>query len=158
MRRIIWLLAIITVALVSCHSGNNPSVPFDAGKQAAKDDSIIRQYIKKNNIPAVKDASGLYYQIIKPGSGATATETSTIQVNYEGRMTDGSVFDKTGGQPVSFGLNAVIPGWTKGIPLIKVGGKILLIIPSALGYGNNAAGPIPENSVLVFTIDLLNVK
>lgn len=158
MRRIILLLFVCIVALASCNSGSNSHANFDPAKQALKDDSIIRSYIKKNNIPAVKDPSGLYYQIIKPGTGVSATASSTVEVNYEGILPDGTGFDKTNGSPVSFPLNGVIPGWTKGIPLVKAGGKILLLIPSALGYGNNATGPIPENSVLIFTVDVLKVQ
>jgi len=144
----------LVIGLSSC----TETAPFNPAKQATKDDSIIRAYIRHNHIVATKDSSGLYYQILKPGSGTNATSSSTITVNYEGKTPDGTIFDKTSGKALSFPLNGVIPGWTKGIPLVKTGGSILLLIPSALGYGNAEAGSIPANSVLIFNIDVLAVK
>ena len=157
MQKIILILFIVALGFASCNSGGNTTSSFDPAKQAAKDDSIIRAYIKTNHINAVKHASGLYYQVLNPGTGANANASSTVQVNYEGKMPDGTVFDKST-SPISFPLKGVVPGWTIGIPLVKAGGKILLLLPSALGYGNNSAGAIPENSVLIFTVDVLNVQ
>jgi FKBP-type peptidyl-prolyl cis-trans isomerase FkpA len=72
---------------------------------------------------------------------------------------DGTVFDKTTTSAFGpFSLNGVIQGWQIGIPLVKAGGRIMLLIPSGLGYGNSSAGSIPANSVLLFTIDVLTVK
>lgn len=139
--------------LSSCSKDN-----YDAEKQAAKDDALIVEFITKNNIPAVKHSSGLYYQIIKPGTGATVTAASTVGVNYEGKLLNGNQFDKSS-QMITFPLTQVIPGWTIGVPLIKVGGRIRLIIPSTLGYGNQSPSPsLPKNSVLDFTIDLLQAQ
>ena len=156
MRKYLLIIFVLATGFAACHSDNS-SASFNADKQAVKDDSTIQTYIKKNHITAVKDPSGLYYQVLKQGPGPNATESSTVRVTYEGKMIDGTVFDKTV-TPAIFPLKNVVPGWTIGIPHVKAGGSILLIIPSKLGYGNAEAGPIPENSVLIFTIDVLNVQ
>jgi FKBP-type peptidyl-prolyl cis-trans isomerase FkpA len=153
LKRIVLIAFVSAIALASCNSGGSEQMQ----KQAIKDDSLIRAYIKTNHINAVKHSSGLYYQIVKQGTGANATASSTVNVTYEGKLMSGLVFDHSI-NPISFGLQDVIPGWTLGIPLVKAGGKILLIIPSHLGYGPRDSGPIPENSVLVFDIDVLKVQ
>jgi FKBP-type peptidyl-prolyl cis-trans isomerase FkpA len=150
----VLLIIILAVsAFVSCNSGGSAEMK----KQAAVDDSLIREYIKTNHINAIKHPSSLYYQVIKEGTGANATASSTVDVTYEGKLRSGVVFDHSV-NPISFALKDVIAGWTIGLPLVKTGGKILLIIPSHLGYGPRDSGPIPENSVLVFDIDVLKVQ
>ena len=152
-KRILLIALVFAVALASCNNNGSQQM----AKQAAVDDSLIRAYIKTNHINAVKHTSGLYYQIIKEGNGANATAGSTVDETYEGRLLSGVVFDHSV-NPISFSLRDVIPGWTIGIPLVKAGGKIMLIIPSHLGYGPRDSGPIPENSVLAFDIDVLKVQ
>jgi len=156
MKKLAILLFLICVALTS-------SCKKDAN-QGAIDDAAIQAYISANNIPAIKDPSGLYYQIITQGTGANPTASSTVLVNYTGKLLNGTIFDTTTGK-TSFntalyknGGAQVIAGWEIGLPLVKAGGRILLIIPSALGYGATATGSIPASSVLVFTIDLLNTN
>lgn len=145
------MVSAIVLVLGSCSKDN-----FDAEKQAAKDDSLIVDFIAKNNITAIKHSSGLYYQVIVPGTGVSATAASTVSVNYEGKLLNGNQFDKST-QAITFPLTNVIPGWTIGVPLVKAGGSIRLIIPSALGYGNQSPGAgIPKNAVLDFTIELIN--
>lgn len=152
-KRILLIALVFAVALASCNNNGSQQM----AKQAAVDDSLIRAYIKTNHINAVKHTSGLYYQIIKEGNGANATAGSTVDVTYEGRLLSGVVFDHSV-NPISFSLRDVIAGWTIGIPLVKAGGKIMLIIPSHLGYGPRDSGPIPENAVLAFDIDVLKVQ
>jgi len=154
MQKAVWFVALVWLSMTSCTS-NTASV--DPVKQAAKDDSVIQAYVKQHHIAAVKDPSGLYYLVLKPGAGANAAESSTVKVTYTGTLPDGKQFDQSE-TPIEFPLTNVIPGWTKGLTLVKPGGKILLLIPSALGYGQQAAGEIPPNSVLIFTVDLLGVK
>ncbi|NTE03434.1 peptidylprolyl isomerase [Agrobacterium tumefaciens] len=140
------ILFFLALALNSCKKDE------DADKQ-------ITDFIAKNNIPATKDASGLYYQIIKPGTGNfTYPANTSITIKYEGRLLDGSVFDNGGGKEQTFVLSQLIQGWQIGIPKIQKGGEIRLIIPPGLGYGSNATGPIPGNSVLDFTIQLSGIK
>ncbi|MFN0292788.1 FKBP-type peptidyl-prolyl cis-trans isomerase [Pedobacter helvus] len=146
------LVAVITV-VSSCSKDD-----YDAEKQLAVDDALIVDFIAKNNIPAIKHSSGLYYQIITPGDGASVTAASTVGVVYTGKLLNGTQFDQAT-NTVSFRLSGVIPGWTIGVPLIKVGGRIRLIIPSTLAYGNESPGAgIPKNAVLDFTIDLHNAQ
>lgn len=150
MKKYFLLLTLITVAITSCKKSSS----FDPAQQAAKDDAAIKAYITANNIVAIKDPSGLYYSVITPGTGAYPTASSTVNVNYTGKLLDGTVFAPTANLVQS--LSALIPGWQVGIPHINTGGRILLLIPSALGYGNNSPGAsIPANSVLIFTIDLI---
>ena len=122
---------------------------------AAEDDAKMQKYITDNGITATKHASGLYYQIVDPGTGATPTINSTVKATYTGKFTNNTSFD---GGTASFPLSGVIAGWQIGIPLIKQGGKIKLIIPPYLGYQCSDYRGIPGNSVLVFDVDLLEVK
>lgn len=147
------ILVAFVGTVVSCNKDK-----YNAEKQAAKDDALIVEFITKNNIQATKHSSGLYYQIITEGTGASVTAASTVGVNYEGRLLSGTPFDAST-KTVTFPLTRVIQGWTIGVPLVKVGGHIRLIIPSGLAYGNDSPGAgIPKNAVLDFTIDLINAQ
>ena len=147
-------MLITVVSVVSSCSKDD----YDVEKQAAKDEAIIVDFVAKNNIPAVRHSSGLYYQIITPGEGASVTAASTVGVTYTGKLLDGTQFDQST-STVRFPLTGVIQGWTIGVPLIKVGGRIRLIVPSTLAYGNQSPGPgIPKNAVLDFTVDLLQTQ
>lgn len=147
MKKYLLLLAILVTVFSSCSKDS-----FDPAKQATKDDAAIQAYISANGITATKDPSGVYYQVITPGTGTYPTASSLITVNYTGKLLNGTVFDS--GTLHSVALNTMIPGWIYGLPHINTGGRILLLIPSALGYGNSTQGSIPANSVLVFTVDL----
>ena len=147
MKKTILILAVFIAALSSCSKDS-----FDPTKQAAKDDAAIQAYLASNNITATKDLSGVYYKVLTAGTGAYPTANSLITVNYTGKLLNGSVFDS--GSINSTALNTLIKGWQYGIPHVNTGGRILLLIPSALGYGNTTTGSIPANSVLMFTVDL----
>ncbi|MGA0805536.1 MAG: FKBP-type peptidyl-prolyl cis-trans isomerase, partial [Pseudohongiellaceae bacterium] len=108
-------------------------------------------------------ASGLQYQVITAaadGAAAMPVASDTVQVHYHGTLVDGSVFDSSvdRGEPISFPLNGVIPGWTEGLQLMKVGDKFRFFVPPELGYGANPVGPIPGNSVLIFDGELLAIE
>ena len=121
------------------------------------DEDLIQEYIADNNLDAVATGSGLYYVIETSGNGVFPDLSSVVTVAYTGKLTDGSIFDQSNSAGISFPLTNVIQGWQEGIPLFSEGGTGKLLIPSALGYGNNAIGSIPANSVLIFDIELLDV-
>jgi FKBP-type peptidyl-prolyl cis-trans isomerase len=107
-------------------------------------------------------ASGLKYQVLKQGSGTVSPKaTDTVKVHYHGTLLNGTVFDSSvqRGQPISFALNQVIPGWTEGLQLMHVGDKFKFEIPANLAYGANSPSPlIPANSTLVFEVELLGIE
>ncbi len=110
---------------------------------------------------AVKTASGLVYRPLKEGKGEKPTVLSTVKVNYKGTFTDGKVFDASDkhGGPATFPLNRVIPCWTEGVQMMKVGGKAQLVCPPAIAYGERGApGAVPPNSTLVFEVELLAIE
>jgi len=133
-----------------------------AGAACKKDEApeSLEAYITRANLTSTvtKDPRGFYYQVVTPGTGATPTLSSRVTVFYTGSLTNGNVFDQTGATPASFGLGQLILGWQYGIPLIKAGGRIKLYLPPELGYGSQAAGSIPPNSVLIFDITLQAVQ
>ncbi len=129
--------------------------------QKGVDDKLIVDYLAANKLTAQKTESGVYYIITKPGKGAKPTAGKTVQVNYVGKLLNGSEFDSSVGKdPLQFsvGVGQVIPGWDEGIMLLNEGTKATIIIPSPLGYGPMAMGDkIPANSVLVFDVELVKV-
>jgi FKBP-type peptidyl-prolyl cis-trans isomerase len=136
-----------------------------ATDQLKKDDAVLQEYMKKNNLTGMKKtASGLYYQITKAGTGPSAKSGQTVSVNYLGTTLNGKEFDssaKHGGKPFDFplGQGQVIPGWDEGIALLNKGSKAILLIPSTLAYGQRGAGAdIPADSPLRFEVELVEVK
>ncbi len=106
-------------------------------------------------------ASGLQYLVLKTGTGSVhPTASDKVKVHYHGTLLNGSVFDSSvsRGEPISFGLNQVIKGWTEGLQLMVVGEKTRLFIPSHLAYGNRSAGSIQPGSTLIFDVELLAIN
>ena len=106
-------------------------------------------------------ASGLQYQILKAGDGKKPGKEDTVKVHYRGTLLNGTVFDSSydRGEPVTFPVNAVIPGWTEALQLMPVGSKWKIFIPSDLGYGPGGAGDkIGPNAALVFEVELLSIE
>ena len=105
--------------------------------------------------------SGLQYEVLKEGKGASPKATDVVRVHYHGTLTDGKVFDSSveRKEPAEFPVNRVIPGWTEALQLMKLGDKWKLVIPSDLAYGERGTpgGPIPPNAVLVFEVELLEI-
>lgn len=128
-----------------------------AKEQAKADEEIIKQYIIDHNLNATASGTGLYYVIENQGTGGSCNSFSSVRVSYKGYLTDGSVFDESDVDGISFGLQQVIKGWTEGIPYFKEGGNGKLLIPSALGYGKQGNSGIPANSVLIFDVKLIEV-
>jgi FKBP-type peptidyl-prolyl cis-trans isomerase len=114
----------------------------------------------KANKSVVELPSGLRYEIVKEGEGASPKATDTVKVHYTGTLIDGSVFDSSvqRGEPTEFPLDQVIPGWTEGIQKMKKGGKIKLYVPPQLAYGDDGRPGIPPGSTLIFEVELLDIK
>ncbi|MEI8279440.1 MAG: FKBP-type peptidyl-prolyl cis-trans isomerase [Bacteroidota bacterium] len=156
------------VKLVSVKSAEEKKKEMEemSAKQKDVDDKMIQEYLTKNNVKAQKTASGLYYVIEKEGTGATAAAGKQVTVNYTGKTLDGKTFDSNVDpefkhvQPFTFGLGQgqVIKGWDEGVALLKKGGKGMLYIPSTLAYGPNAQGPIAPNSILMFSVEVTDIK
>lgn len=150
MKRIL-VLGVIVLLSFSCNRKSTAT-------QAQLDEKIITNYISDNKLNATATGSGLYYVMTVVGTGVQPNSNSNVTVNYKGSLKDGKVFDQSAATGLTFNLASVIKGWQEGIPLFKKGGKGVLLIPSALGYGSQSTGSIPANSVLIFDIDLLNVN
>ena len=121
--------------------------------------SFLAENAKKGEV--VVTSSGLQYQVLKMGDGATPKQTDKVSVNYEGRLIDGTVFDassKHGSDPASFRVDAVIKGWTEALTLMPVGSKWRLFIPYDLAYGERGAGQIPPYATLIFDVELVAIQ
>ena len=143
--------------LTSCQSADQTPCESTPVTIQAPDKEVaqLKQFIESGRIKSTADKRGFYYTIQKPGSGEKPTVCSTVSVNYEGHLTNGTRFDS--GQDVKFGLNQLIVGWQEGIPLIAPGGRVTLYLPPSLAYGDQEQGEIPANSILIFQIDLLAI-
>lgn len=132
-------------------------------KAAVENIAIANQFLATNKTleNVVETASGLQYLVLEKGDGLKhPSANSKVKVHYHGSLLDDSVFDSSvdRGEPISFGLNQVIPGWTEGLQLMVVGDKFKFFIPSSLGYGNKSAGKITPGSLLIFEVTLLDIQ
>jgi FKBP-type peptidyl-prolyl cis-trans isomerase FkpA len=119
--------------------------------------TTLQTYVNANRPAAIQHPGGFYYEIIAAGTGTVTPEVcSNVRVTYAGYLTTGFKFDEAI-TPLTFVLGQLIPGWQRGLPLIKKGGSINLYLPPSLGYGSNAVGTIPANSILIFSISLVDV-
>lgn len=129
---------------------------------SAEADAMIA-YANSIGMTAVAHSSGIYYEILDPGVGATPASSAYIAITYVGKLLNGDVFDQmstpnnTAENP-HWPLSGLIEGWKIGIPLLKEGGKIRLLIPSALAYGCEGRGAIPGNSPLFFEVSLVDIR
>ena len=104
--------------------------------------------------------SGLQYKITNPGAGASPKGDDIVVVHYKGTLIDGTEFDSSykRNMPAEFPLKGVIPGWTEGLQLLKKGGKGIFFVPPELGYGDRPRQQIPGNAVLIFDVELIDIK
>jgi FKBP-type peptidyl-prolyl cis-trans isomerase FkpA len=155
MKKIVLFLSLSGLLFISggCIKDTEPCQP----KTVDSEDAAMVAYASSTGLAFTKHSSGMYYYIVNPGSGPTPASNSTLSVKYTGKLTDGTIFDQQTTTAISFSLSGVIVGWQLGMPLIKKGGSIKLIIPSTYGYGCAANGPIPAYSILYFEIELIDV-
>jgi FKBP-type peptidyl-prolyl cis-trans isomerase FkpA len=125
---------------------------------ASANDAIDKAAMEKG---AVKTPSGMVYLSIKEGNGQSPSATSTVVVDYRGTLTNGMEFDSSYNSKVypSFPLSGVIPCWTEGLQMMKVGGKAKLVCPPELAYGSRGAGrDVPPNATLIFEVELIRIE
>lgn len=155
MKAVLVLLAVGVLWYITHHFMNS-------GK--AKENVQLGQKFLQENSTAdgvQSTASGLQYKVLQVGNGSVhPSATDRVKVHYHGTLLDGTVFDSSvdRGEPISFGLNQVIPGWTEGLQLMVEGEKTRLFIPSKLAYGDRAAGKIKPGSALIFDVELIAIN
>jgi len=129
--------------------------------KAEQETELLENYLKNANISIKPTNTGLYYIEEKEGYGETPKPGDTLVINYTGKFVNGKIFDTSlnRGKPIKFkyGYGSVIKGWEEGLSFMKKGGKAQFIIPSHLGYGETAYGPIPPFSTLIFDIELVDI-
>jgi FKBP-type peptidyl-prolyl cis-trans isomerase FkpA len=154
LKRLLLAFLMLATALGACKRDTGIS----AEEQLAADEVRIKEFITANNIPAVRHQSGLYYQIIEPGTGSLVYAANTlITAKYTLRLLNGSTIPQPA-EPIQFNLGGVILGWQIGIPLIQKGGKIRLFVPSGYAYGPQSQNGIPANSILDFDVELVDAQ
>ena len=119
---------------------------------------FLKNYAKQKGVKST--ASGLLYKVIKEGDGAMPTDTSEVEVHYEGKLIDGSVFDSSykRGETATFAVNQVIKGWSEAVKLMKVGAEYEVCLPYEIAYGERGTRGIPPYSTLIFKIELKGIK
>ena len=132
-----------------------------AAARAESNLELGAQFLAENGARegVVTTASGLQYEVLTPAEGPKPGATDTVTTHYHGTLIDGTVFDSSvqRGQPATFGLNQVIPGWTEALQLMSVGAKYRLYLPAELAYGPNGTRGIQPNSALIFEVELLAI-
>lgn len=168
-------------AMSTVFSGEKPAMTYDEAKEEIRvyftaleekqraaaaemgkvNEEAGRKFLDENGkrVEVSTTASGLQYEVLKEGTGLQPTAADQVTVHYTGKLIDGTVFDSSveRGEPATFGVTQVIPGWVEALQLMKEGAKYRLFIPSQLAYGPNGAGPIAPNSTLIFDVELIKV-
>lgn len=164
MKKILFVAA-MGLAFAACSSKSDTASSESAAQvaeetvaQAEAPEAVAE--VKIDTVGYTTTASGLKYKEIKAGNGAQPTASDVVKVHYTGKHLDGNVFDSSveRGEPTSFPLGQVIPGWTEGVQLMKEGSKYQFIIPAGLAYGERGAGPIKPGETLYFEVELLEVE
>lgn len=129
-----------------------------AAEEKAASSEFLAEQAERSG--AEQTESGLVFIPVEEGSGESPAATDTVRVHYHGTLRDGTVFDSSRqrGEPVTLSLDGVIPCWTEGLQLMKVGGTAALVCPSDLAYGDSGTGPIPGGATLKFELELLGIE
>ena len=130
-----------------------------ADKNKAEGDAFLAENAEQEGVVVLE--SGLQYKVVEPGDGVSPTADSVVTVHYRGTLVDGTEFDSSygRGEPATFPVGGVIPGWSEALPLMKVGAKWQLFVPAELAYGERGAGQaIGPNSVLIFDVELIKIE
>ncbi|MBY0481207.1 MAG: FKBP-type peptidyl-prolyl cis-trans isomerase [Chitinophagaceae bacterium] len=158
MRKLIfvWMvLLFVCFANISCGKADSGCTPATVASERA----TLISYCTTNTINYIEHSSGILYEVINPGTGANPTTSSRVYITYTGKLFNGTVFDaQTNPTGTGWVLNTLIDGWKIGLPLIKKGGRIKLVIPSSLAYGCAGNGNIPSNTPLFFDVTLVDVQ
>lgn len=152
--------SLICLSLSSCLKSDEVGCTFTDSNLVvpASEMADLQAYVTANRPAAILHPGGFYYEIFAPGTGTvTPTVCSNVTIRYAGYLTSGFKFDESTTN-VQFDLGRLILGWQRGLKLIKAGGNMNLYLPPSLGYGANANGSIPANSITIFSIDLINVQ
>ena len=125
---------------------------------AAEGDKFLLENSQKDGVQMTD--SGLQYEVLEMGDGPRPSATDKVKVHYRGTLLNGEEFDSSysRGEPISFALNQVIPGWTEGVQLMPVGSKFMFYVPPNLAYGPAGGGPIGPNATLIFQVELLGIE
>ncbi len=157
----LFSIIILVMTIVSCVEEGNDIVRSKQ-EQLNLDISRIQGYISENNLSGyISLDNGLHYKVLEEGNSTFPQNGDTLDVEYVGQLLNGTEFDRSyTNQPFEMilGSGEVIQGWEIGIPLIDETGTIILIIPSGLAYGRSTNNSIPENSVLIFRVKLINIR
>ncbi|MBR7011362.1 MAG: FKBP-type peptidyl-prolyl cis-trans isomerase [Muribaculaceae bacterium] len=162
------MAAMLMTGMASCNSKtesteeSTEAAATDYGQQIKDNKTIGREFLEENakKDSVVQTKSGLQYVVLKEGTGIKPGPNDTVTVHYIGKLIDGTVFDSSmeRGEPATFPLDQVIPGWTEGLQLMSEGSDYRLFIPSELAYGSKGAGEqILPNSTLIFDVKLIKV-
>ncbi|MEO7307322.1 MAG: FKBP-type peptidyl-prolyl cis-trans isomerase [Ferruginibacter sp.] len=151
------------VILSSCKKNDDNGCPYTVSGVVvpASEMTSLQAYITANRPAAIQHPGGFFYEINAAGTGTVTPEVcSNVTVKYAGYLTNGFKFTSAAEENTGavYALGALIVGWQRGLPLIKAGGSINLYLPPSLGYGSNAVGSIPPNSILIFVIQLTAVQ
>lgn len=173
MKKVLLVIILLSQLLLSCNQNEKEeegNISTRITKAENRDDLKLEEEMKSDGEQFLKEKelvdgvtktnSGLLYEIIKEGNGESPSASNIVKVNYSGKFIDGKVFDSTEGKdPIEFGLNQVISGWTEGLQLMNRGAKYKFYIPYQLAYGAKGySGLIPPFSVLIFEVELLDFK
>lgn len=161
MRELLLCFLVVVICVTGCSKKKEVLDPctYDPCATVAPATEIqsVQTYLTSKGLTATQHCSGVFYIIDAPGSGAAPNVCSYINTNYVGRLTNGNGFD-SGMFRAPIQLGGLIRGWANTLPLIKQGGRIRMFLPPSMGYGNQAAGTIPPNSILIFDVELTFVQ